>query len=318
MKANAGSPVGGFAVDQEFERAEIVVMRGGRQLPGGVDDARTQAIAQRGARRHLDELLVAPLDRAFTLPQMADRAMTVADDLHFDMARLADQALDIDAVVSEGGLRLGLAARIGFLQLRGLLDEPHAAPAAAGHGLDHDRATGAERGEECFCLIQRGRAGGPLDHGHAAAFGELLGCDLVAEQIERLGRRSDENDPLLRATPRQQRIFAEKAIAGMQRVAFGRLGGGNDRLDIEVGTRTPPRNFEALVGGADMQRQRVVRRMDRDGDKAGFAGGTADANGDLATVGDQEFMKGHECIQLKLSDPSWWDRVRCARILPAR
>ena len=230
----------GFAVDQKFERAEIVVMRGGRQLFGGVNNARTQAVAQRGTGRDLDELLVATLDGAFTLPQMADGAMTVADDLHLDVARLADQALDIDAVVSEGGLRLGLAACIGFLQLRGFLDEAHAAPAAAGHRLDHDRASAAERSEECFCLIQRGRAGSPLDHGHAAAFGELFGCDLVAEQIERLGRRSDENDPLLRATSRQQRIFAEKAIAGMQRVAFGRLGGGNHRFDIEIGTRTAP------------------------------------------------------------------------------
>ena len=41
-----------------------------------------------------------------------------------------------------------------------------------------------------------------------------------------------------------------------------------------------------------MQRQRIVRRMNRDGDKAGFAGGTADANGDLAAVGDQEFCEG--------------------------
>ena len=107
----------GVAIDQEFEGAEIVVVRGGRQLPGGVNDARAQTVAQRGARRHLDQLLVPALDRAFALPQMADRAMVVADDLHLDMAGVADQALDIDAVVAEGRLRLGLAARIGFLQL---------------------------------------------------------------------------------------------------------------------------------------------------------------------------------------------------------
>ena len=152
MKAKRRIACRGFAVNQKLERAEIVVMRGGRQLSGGVNNARTQAVAQRGAGRDLDELLVAPLDGAFALPQMADGAMTVADDLHLDVARLADQALDIDAVVSEGGLRLGLAARIGFLQLRGLLDEAHAAPAAAGHRLDHDRASAAERGEERLCL----------------------------------------------------------------------------------------------------------------------------------------------------------------------
>ena len=108
---------GCFAVDQEFERAEIVVMRRGRELFCGVDDPRTQGIAQRWAWRYFDQLLVTPLDRAFTLPQMADRPMAVADDLHFDMAGLADQALDIDLIASEGGLRLGLTARIGLLQL---------------------------------------------------------------------------------------------------------------------------------------------------------------------------------------------------------
>jgi hypothetical protein len=95
----------------------------------------------------------------------------------------------------------------------------------------------------------------------------------------------------------------------VQQVAAGCLGGGNDRLDIEVGARPPPRNPKTLVGGADMQRQRVVRRVDRNGDKAGFTCGTADANGDLAAVGDQETMKGHEYVQLKLSDPSWWNRA---------
>ena len=155
----------GLAIDQEFEGAEIVVMRGGRKLPGGINDARTQAIAQRRARRHFDELLVAPLDGAFTLPEVADRAVMVADDLHLDMARLADQALDIDLVVAESGLCLGLATRIGLLQLRGVFDNAHAAPAAPGHRLDHDGAASAEGREERLGLIQRGRPGRPFDDG---------------------------------------------------------------------------------------------------------------------------------------------------------
>jgi hypothetical protein len=42
-----------------------------------------------------------------------------------------------------------------------------------------------------------------------------------------------------------------------------------------------------LVGRADVQRQRVVRRMDSDGGEAGFAGGAGDANGNLAAIGYQ-------------------------------
>ena len=58
----------GIAIDQEFEGAEIVVVGSGRKLLGGLDDARAQGIIQRRARRHLDQLLVPPLNAAFTLP----------------------------------------------------------------------------------------------------------------------------------------------------------------------------------------------------------------------------------------------------------
>jgi hypothetical protein len=43
--------------------------------------------------------------------------------------------------------------------------------------------------------------------------------------------------------------------------------------------------------------------VDGDGGKTGFAGGTADTNGDLAAIGDQESVKGHECFRSELSDP---------------
>ena len=275
------------AVDQELKRAQIVVMRGDRELLGGLDNARAQGIAQRGARRHLDELLVAPLNRAFALPQMAGRAVMIGDDLHFDMAGLADQALDIDLIVSEGGLRLGLAACIGFLQPCGILDDAHAAPAAASHRLDHGRATGAERAEECPRLLQRGRAAGAFDHRQAAAPGQSLGLDLVAEQFERIRRRPDEDDALLRTAPRQRGVLAEKAVAGMQRIASGRLRGRDHRFDIEIGPRAPPRNLTGFVGGADMQRQGVVGRVDGDGGQAALSGGAGDANGDFTAIGDQ-------------------------------
>ena len=73
----------------------------------------------------------------------------------------------------------------------------------------------------------------------------------------------------------------------MQRVAPCRFRCGNYRLDIEIGSRASPLDLKRLVRGPDVQRQRIVRRMDRDGGKAGFTGGAGDANGDLATVGDQ-------------------------------
>ena len=79
----------------------------------------------------------------------------------------------------------------------------------------------------------------------------------------------------------------------MQRVTSGGLGRGHDRLDIEIGARALPRDLVSNIRRTDMQRERVVGRVDRDGGKAGFVRGARDANGDLATVGDQQFLEGH-------------------------
>ena len=212
-----------FVIDQEFESAEIAVVRGGRQLLSSIDDARTQSLAQRGTRRHLDQFLVAALDRAFALPEMADRAMVVADDLHFDVAGVANQTLDIDAVAAEGGLGLGLAARIGLVQFRSVVDDAHAATAATGDGLDHHGGALAHRRKEGLDVVEAGRSLGALDDGHAALLRQRLGLPLVAEQIECLGRRADEDNVFFGTAPRQCGVLAEETVAGMQRIASGRL-----------------------------------------------------------------------------------------------
>ena len=63
------------------------------------------------ARRFLDDLLVAALDRAFALAQMDDMAVLVAQHLDLDVARIGDEFLDEDAVVAEGDLGLRARAR---------------------------------------------------------------------------------------------------------------------------------------------------------------------------------------------------------------
>ena len=283
----------GVVIDEKFEGAEIVVVRGGREFLGGVDDAPAQGVVQRRARRDLDEFLVAALDRAFALPQMADGAMVVADDLHLDVAGVANQALDIDAVAAESRLGLGLAARIGLLELRGVIDDAHAASAAAGDGLDHHGATGTQRCKESPGLFQAGRPAGAFDDRHAASLRQRLGLRLVAEQIQRLRRWPDKDDAFLDAAPGECGILAEEAIAGMQRIAAGRLRSRYHRLDIEIGPRATPGNLVGGIGGAGMHRLRIVGGIDRNRGEPGVTRGARDANGDLAAVGDQQLMEGH-------------------------
>ena len=47
--------------------------------------------------RLFDDLLVPPLDRTVTLPQMNDAAFVIAKNLEFDVVRIFDEFLDIDA-----------------------------------------------------------------------------------------------------------------------------------------------------------------------------------------------------------------------------
>src|SRR4029079_15786903 len=62
-------------------------------------------LIQKRRRRLFDDLLVAPLDRAFALAQMDDIAVLVTQYLDFDMARIDDELLDEDAIVAERRLR---------------------------------------------------------------------------------------------------------------------------------------------------------------------------------------------------------------------
>jgi hypothetical protein len=73
----------------------------------------------------------------------------------------------------------------------------------------------------------------------------------------------------------------------VQCIACRRPRGRRHRFDIEIGPCAAPRNFATFVGGADVQRQCIVGRVDRDAGKAALAGGTGDANGNLAAIGDQ-------------------------------
>ena len=63
---------------------------------------------RRRARRLLDDLLVAALDRAVALEEVHHVACAIAEHLDLDVARADDRLLEVDGVVAEG-LRAALA-----------------------------------------------------------------------------------------------------------------------------------------------------------------------------------------------------------------
>ena len=280
-------------VDEELERAQAAVIDGPRHAHGRRRDAGAERLAQLRAGRDLDDLLVAALHAALALAQVADAAAAVADDLDLDVARAGDQLLHVDRVVAEGGLGLGAAAGVGLGDGAGLLDDPHPAAAAARHGLDHHRAAGAQPGQKSGRLVLADGAGAAGEHRHVVLLGQRAGAGLVAEELQRLDAGPDEDDALLRAAPREAGVLGQEAVAGVQRVAAGRLGRRDHSLDVEVGGRPDALQGAGLVGRADVQRGGVVGRVDGDGRDIQLRRRPRDADGDLAAVGDQQFVQTH-------------------------
>ena len=82
-------------------------------------------------RALFDNLLVAPLDRAFAFEQVHDATVMVAEHLHLHVVRPFDLPFDVERAVAErrNGLASGRLNRIARLG-RGA-DESHALPTAA-------------------------------------------------------------------------------------------------------------------------------------------------------------------------------------------
>ena len=96
-----------------------------------------------GRRRDLDDLLVAALHRAVALVQVQHGAGAVGEHLHLDVPRVDHGLLEVERRVAERGVGLALGRLERLAQGRGVVDAAHAAPAAAGDGLDEHREADA-------------------------------------------------------------------------------------------------------------------------------------------------------------------------------
>src|SRR5690606_6782500 len=168
-------------VHDELERAGIRVLHGAR----GVDDRRAELLPLLLGGRHrrpfLDQLLMAPLNRALTLAEVDDVAVMVAENLDLDVTRILDVLLDVDVAVAERGLGVALRRLERLGEIRSRADDAHAAPAAARHGLDDDRIAELLRDlQRLLFALDRAVAAG--QYGHARLLHRAARARLVAEQ----------------------------------------------------------------------------------------------------------------------------------------
>ena len=94
----------------EFDGAGAVVADGLSERDRLLAHFLARRLVEQRARRFLDDLLIAALDRAFALAEIDHVAVLVAQNLDFDVARIGDEFLDEDAVVAETRFRFGAGA----------------------------------------------------------------------------------------------------------------------------------------------------------------------------------------------------------------
>ena len=167
---------------------------------------------ERRAGRLLDHLLVAALVAAVAHAERPHGALAVGQELDLDVARSAHEALHQHARVAERLLGLGAGALERRGQLGEVLDPAHAAAAAAGRRLDHQRHA------EALALLDRlldglDRPAAPGRDRNAGLLGQLLGLDLVAQRAHDVGVGADEDDPEAVAQLSERRMLGDEAPA---------------------------------------------------------------------------------------------------------
>ncbi len=277
------------ARQQELHRARADIAGALANGPRGLVDARAPFIVEERRRSLLDQLLVAPLQRAVPVAQHQDLAVGVGHDLRLDVARPVQELLDEAFAAPERRRRL---AHGGFVELGDLVYAPGdlQAPAAAAEGrLDGDRQpVGLGKGQ---CLGGRAhRSRRPLDQRGAGRLGDAPRRHLVAQGIDRRRRRTYPRQSGIDHGPREFRPLGQEAIAGMHRIGTRLVRDREQLADVQVGLGRPlALQGPGLVGQADMQALGIAVGVDGGRAHSVIGAGPDDAHGDFAPVGDQDF-----------------------------
>ena len=207
------------------------------------------------------------------------------------MPGIDDEFLDEDTVVAERAFRFRARPLETVAYLRRIPGDAHALAAAAGGSLDHHRI--ADLGGYLLGMDGVFDDAQPARHGRdLGGVGEFFRFDLVAHRTNGLGLGADEDDALLLENFAEGCPFGEEAIAGMHGLRAGLFAGFDDLLGDEVALRSGRRaDVDRLIRHLDMHGIAVGVRIDGDGGNAHLPRRLDHPAGDLAAIGDQDFLE---------------------------
>src|SRR5262245_24943417 len=288
-------------VEQKFDGAGVAVADPLAGVYGDTAHLLAQLVADGRRRRLFDQLLVAALDRAFALAEVNHVAVIVAEHLDFDVARVGDVFLKVDAAVFERRLGLCAGRVVSVAEFALIVGDAHASPAAAGRGLDQHRIAyphGLFDGG-LFVFDQALAAGRDR---HARSLHRTLGLRFIAHYPDDLGRRADEGDVAFAADLGEVGILGEKSVPRMYRVDVGDFGRRDDLRDVQVALRRG-RGADAnhFVREAHVQGVAVGLGIHGDCFDTEFTTGPNDPAGDFTTIGDKNFFEHKSVFSFQFS-----------------
>ena len=165
----------------------------------------------------------------------------------------------------------------------------HALAAAACGRLDQHGEVDLRRPRDQL-VVGQARAGEARNGAHAARFDGLLGRDLVAHHLDRLGRRPDEDDAGVGARAGELGVLGEEPEPRVDRLRAGAVRGIQHPLDRQVAlARGRGPEAYGFVGEAHVHGSGVGVAVDGDRADAEAAERADDPHRDLAAVGDEDF-----------------------------
>src|SRR5579884_1745330 len=278
-------------VNEKFDGAGIGIAAGASEAHRGVAHFFAEFGSHDRRRSFLDDLLMAALHGTFAFAQGDDAAVRVGEDLNFDVAGarkiffkvqagIAERVHRFRGRIAEGGEEFGIGR-----------DETHAFAAASGDGFEENRVAHVLR-ERLRGLRIVDRVDGARHGGDVRAAGELAASGFRAERFHGVGGGADERDAGIGAGTRERSVLREEAVARMNGVAGGAPGDINNLVNAEIAfARGSGADGIGFVGEADVESVAVNVAENGDRFDAEFAAGADDANGDLATIGDQDFAE---------------------------
>ncbi len=219
-------------IDKLHGACAAIIDRFAERHRGGVQGLAGR-LRQTRRGRLFHHFLVTTLERTVALAERRHVTLAIAQDLHFQVTRTADEFLYKHAVIAEKLQALASDALPGLRQRRRVVAAREPDAAAARGGFQHHRV--ANIFCRLGCLLKRAQQPAARRHRHARLCRQRAGAVFQAKIANLLRRRADEYQARGFARRCEFSALGKKTVAGENRLRPARFRRCENFIDVKIG-----------------------------------------------------------------------------------